>query len=112
MLLIFFPLYLTVVTAFKTTAESSQNFFSFPRHFYLGNFKSVIQSSDYFGYVGNSVLITAVSIVVIILFIPMVSFAISRNSQGRYYKFLYVYLLAGLFRSSCFPWSRRWPLSI
>lgn len=96
--LILYPLYLTFITAFKTPVESSQNFFSFPTSFYLDNFKEVIGKSNYFSYVGNSLLITGVSGLLFITVLPMVSYSIARNMQNRkYYKFLYIVLIFGIF---------------
>lgn len=97
-LLILTPLYLTIITAFKTQAESAKNFFAFPSSFYLDNFKSVFQKAGYFTYFGNSVLITVTSIVFIYLLAPMASYAISRNmKKSRYFQAIYVYILAGIF---------------
>ena len=36
--LIVIPLYLTIITAFKTSGELLRDFFSFPESLYLGNF--------------------------------------------------------------------------
>ncbi|MDR1307244.1 MAG: carbohydrate ABC transporter permease [Treponema sp.] len=95
--LIVFPLYLTVVVAFKSPAESAVNFFTPPATLYLDNFKKVMGNAHFFQYVQNSLFITIVSVGVIAVFIPMVAYSISRNSRSRYYKFLYLYLVSGVF---------------
>ena len=79
MIVILYPFYLTIITALKTPQESSQSFFSFPQSFYLGN------------------LVTLVSVFLIMVLIPMCSYAIARNMEKRYYKTMYFYLLAGIF---------------
>jgi raffinose/stachyose/melibiose transport system permease protein len=96
-LLILFPLYITIITAFKTSEESALNFFSLPSSFNFSNFLQVINKSQFFTYVGNSVFITVASVAIISIIVPMVSFAIARNKNGKYFKFLYIYLVAGLF---------------
>lgn len=97
-LIIFFPLYLTVVTAFKTPVESGKNFFAPPSSFYLENFKNVISKSRYFSYVLNSLIITAASVAIMSIFLPMVSYAIARNmNTSKYYNFLYYFIIMGLF---------------
>ncbi|TDF95771.1 carbohydrate ABC transporter permease [Paenibacillus piri] len=97
MIAILIPMYITVVVAMKTPAESARSMFSLPSGFYLGNFEKVIHAGKYWNYVGNSVYITVVSIVLMLLLIPMVSFAISRNFKKKYYIFLFYFILSGIF---------------
>lgn len=97
MVIILFPLYITIITALKTPAESAKNFFSFPTSFYLENFKSVLTRSDFGTYVMNSVVITGVSLFIISFLLPMVSYAIARKLNKKYYKFLLGYFTLGLF---------------
>lgn len=97
LLLILYPLYITLITSFKSPAESTQDFFAFPKSFYLENFKSVFKKSNYFRYFMNSLFITFVSVALIMLLAPMCAYAISRNMKKKYFKFVYLYVLAGLF---------------
>ena len=97
-LIVLFPLYLTVVTAFKTPEESARNFFALPSSLYFGNFIEVVKRSNYLMYVFNSFFITIISSLVIAVFAPMVSYCIARNMKhSRYYSFLYYYLVMGIF---------------
>mgnify|MGYP000680744119 CR=1 FL=1 len=97
-LLIFIPLYLTVITAFKTQGEITENFFALPSSLYLGNFKAILEDSEYPRTVFNTLYITILSSVGVLLIVPMVSYAIARNMERkRYYKFLYFFLLIGIF---------------
>lgn len=97
-LLIAAPLYLTVITALKTRQESTADFFAFPSSFYLGNFAEVIGKQNYFTYLGNTVLITVSSLILMALVIPALSYALSRNMRrSRFYRFSYIYLVIGLF---------------
>lgn len=43
LILIIFPMYVTIVTAFKTPQESGYNFFSLPSSLYMGNFLAGIK---------------------------------------------------------------------
>lgn len=98
LLMILFPLYLTVITAFKTQGEITKNFFAMPESLYFGNFKDILTNSEYPRTVFNTVYITVVSCIGLILVIPMVSYAIARNmDRKRYYKILYFFLLVGIF---------------
>lgn len=97
-LIIAMPVYITVITALKTRQESTANFFSFPSSFYLGNFAEVIGKQNYFTYLGNTVLITVISLILMALVIPALSYALSRNMRrNKFYRFSYIYLVIGLF---------------
>ncbi len=95
--MIIFPLYLTFATAFKTTEQSASNFFSVPPTFYLGNFKKVMSDNYFWTYIRNSVMITVASVAVIITFVPMVSFSISRNPYSKLYGFVYLVFVSAIF---------------
>ena len=92
------PVYVTIITAFKTREESTVNFFSFPSQFYLGNFREIIEKQNYFRYLGNTVIITVCSLILMALVIPSLSYALSRNMRrSKFYRFSYIYLVIGLF---------------
>jgi raffinose/stachyose/melibiose transport system permease protein len=96
--LILFPLYLTIITALKTPAESAKNFFSFPTSLYLDNFTAIFKKANYFKHIMNSVFITASSVVLIGIIAPMGGYAIARNmDNSKYYKFLFYYVILGIF---------------
>jgi len=98
MAIIFFPLYITIITALKTPAESSKSFFALPSSLYLGNFKAVLSRANFGTYVMNSVIITGVSLLIISILLPMVSYAIARKmDKSKYYKFLLAYFTVGMF---------------
>ena len=94
MIVILYPFYLTIITALKTPQESSQSFFSFPQSFYLGNFVNVLQKANYFVFFRNSAVVTLVSVFLIMVLIPMCSYAIARNMEKRYYKTMYFRAMA------------------
>lgn len=92
------PLYITFVTAFKTLDESARSFFTLPSGFYLGNLAEVVSDEYFWNYIVNSIGVTVGAVGIIAVLIPMVSYAISRNMQRkRYYKFLYIYFILGVF---------------
>ena len=92
-----FPLYLTITTAFKSPAMLSKNFFGLPTDLFIDNFKTIFQKSNLTAFFGNSISITVISVGLLIIFVPAVSYAISRNFNKRYYKILYYLLTAGIF---------------
>ena len=95
-ILIIFPMYVTIVTAFKTPQESGSSFCALPSSFFLGNFISVINKSYYFRYILNTAVILVCSVIVELLIVPMAAYSIQRNNR-KYYRFLYVFIVCGLF---------------
>ena len=97
-LLIIYPLFLTVISAFKTEPEITKNFLALPESFYLGNFKNILSRPDYYQAVGNTLYITILSLAGMIVVLPMVSYSIARKMDvSRFYKYLYFFLLVGIF---------------
>jgi len=94
--IVMIPVYLTINLSFKTQVESAQSFFAPPSGLYFGNFASVIKGKFWIN-LGNSLMITLVSMLFIMVLIPMVSFAISRNMKHGYFKFVFYFILAGIF---------------
>ena len=97
LILILFPLWLVVINSFKTLEEAGRNFFALPSGLNLNNFKELFTNSNYWVFLRNSLKITVISICLILLLVPSVSYAIARNFHRRYYKTVYFYLLMGLF---------------
>lgn len=95
-ILIIFPMYVTIVTAFKTPQESGSSFFALPSSFFLGNFISVINKSYYFRYILNTAVILVCSVIVELLIVPMAAYSIQRNNR-KYYRFIYIFIVCGLF---------------
>lgn len=97
-IMIVYPIYLTIITSMKTPQELSRNFFALPERFNFDNFAAILTDSDYPKTVLNTLAITVFSSLGTIAVIPMVSYAIARNMrEKRYYKYLYFFLLAGIF---------------
>ena len=96
-LLILLPMYITIITAFKTHEESAKSFFSLPKSLYFGNFVNVIEGTKFFRYTLNSVINVVVCVALILVIAPMISYAISRNWHSKIYKALYFYIIIGIF---------------
>ncbi len=97
LILILFPLYLVVINAFKTLDEAGRNFFALPERLNLSNFAELFTNSNYWVFLRNSLKITVISVGLILIFVPSVSYAVARNFEKRYYRTVYYYLLMGLF---------------
>jgi raffinose/stachyose/melibiose transport system permease protein len=98
LLMILLPLYMTIITAFKSTAENTISFFAPPRSLYLGNFKGVLRRGGYLRAFANTVYITTGVIVGNLILMPALSYAISRSMRtSRIYRFIYYFILLGIF---------------
>lgn len=97
-LMIVLPLYMTVITAFKTTAENTKSFFAWPESFNLDNFRAVLSGGRYFRAFGNTVYVTVFVMLGNLAFMPMLSYAVSRSMPtSRAYRLMYYFLLLGIF---------------
>ncbi len=96
-----FPLYMTIVIAFKQPSEMTNSvagILSLPRSFSLANFREAMEVTDFWRSLGNSILITAVTVVLSVLIHSMLGYAIGRNSaDSKFYKFIYLYIVSGMF---------------
>ena len=62
---ILFPLYMTVMIAFKQPSEMTNDIhgiLSFPQHWSLSNFKEAMEVTDFWHSLGNSLFITLTTI--------------------------------------------------
>lgn len=96
-LLILLPMYVTVITAFKTPGETARNFFALPSKLYLDNFLTVIGEANFFYYIKNSLFITVFSLLGIAFIVPLVSYAVARNIKKLYYNMIYILFISGAF---------------
>jgi len=96
-ILILFPMYITVITALKTPQESAQNFFALPHGLYLDNFQKIIMKAHYGRYFLNSFLITITSLIGELLVVPLFAYSVSRNMQKPLYKIMYTLTIFGIF---------------
>lgn len=96
-ILVLTPVYLTITVAFKTREEVSVNFYGLPKQWYFDNFINILQREHFWKVTLNSFAITIISLIFMVIFIPMVSFAISRNAKRKYFQGLYYFILSGIF---------------
>lgn len=97
LILILCPLYLVVINSFKTLEEAGKNFFALPSSLNFTNFIELFTNSKYWVFLRNSLKITCISVGLILIIVPSLSYAIARNFNKKYYRSIYYYLLMGLF---------------
>lgn len=98
---IIFPLYMTVVIAFKQPSEmtnSIRGILSLPKTWSLDNFREAMKVTDFWHSLGNSLLITIVTVVLSILIHSLMGYAIGRNKgKSKFYQFVYLFIISGMF---------------
>lgn len=96
--LIIVPLYVTIITAFKTQAENAVSFFAWPKSLYLGNFQEILGRPAYFQALKNTLYVTVLTLAGEVVIMPAMSYAVGRGmGTSRVYRFIYAYLLIGIF---------------
>ena len=93
LLLILCPLWMVLINSFKTLEEAGKNFFALPSKLNLENYIELFTNSNYWIFLKNSFKITVISIILILIFVPSVSYSIARNFNRKYYKTIYFYLM-------------------
>lgn len=96
-----FPLYMTIIIAFKQPSEmtnSISGILSLPKHWSLSNFAEAMRVTDFWRSLMNSFLITAVTVVISVLVHSMIGYAVGRNkAKNKWYNFVYLYIVSGMF---------------
>ena len=95
--LILVPLLATLFSSFKPTKDIVDNFFGFPTNFPWVNFSRLL-ADGIGGYYWNSVAITDLSLLVVMIIIPMAAYSIARNmSKRKAFTIMYTLLILGIF---------------
>ena len=94
-LTILIPLYFTIVTALKTPAEAGT--FSLPTTWEWHNFADAWNYINYPKAALNSAIITVVAVCLTLLTNTFVAYAVARNMDKRFFRFLYYFFLAMMF---------------
>lgn len=88
------PLYYLVVSTFKSSSEIISSPLALPSSLNLENYKRALDSMDFFRNFANSLIITGVSVIVIVVVGAMAAFSICRHST-KFSKFMNIFFLIG-----------------
>lgn len=98
---IVFPLYMTLVIAFKQPSEmtnSVSGILSLPKTWSLDNFREAMRVTDFWNSLKNSLLITISTVVLSIAVHSLMGYALGRNkSHSKFYSFVYLFIVSGMF---------------
>jgi raffinose/stachyose/melibiose transport system permease protein len=94
-LVMLYPMVIVVLSAFKTTAELYTTPFGLPHAFSLSNIETIWRETTFPRYLANSLIVTASSIVAIVVVGTMAAYALARYSfRGN--EVIYLFFLSGL----------------
>ena len=100
-LTVFFPLYMAVIIAFKKPSEMTNDVagaLSFPSKWSFSNFTEAMKVTDFWHSLGNSLLITIVTIVLAIIIHSIAGYVIGRGmARKKSFRFIYLYIVSGMF---------------
>lgn len=98
---ILFPLYMTIIIALKSPSEMTNDIYgalSLPQSFSLDNFAEAMRVTDFWHSLGNSIIITAATIILSLVIHSMAGYAIGRNmNRKKGFKMIYFYIVSGMF---------------
>ena len=100
-LTVLFPLYMTVIIAFKQPSEMTNDVagaLAFPSSWNFDNFREAMEVTDFWNSLGNSVLITGGTFVLCILIHSFAGYVIGRKmAEKKAFKAAYFYVVSGMF---------------
>ncbi|MDE5937646.1 MAG: carbohydrate ABC transporter permease [Lachnospiraceae bacterium] len=97
---IIFPLYMTVVIAFKQPSEmtnSISGILSLPKVWSLQNFREAMEVTDFWNSLKNSLLISGLTVGFSILIHSIMGYTLGRNKSSKFYNFVYLFIVSGMF---------------
>ncbi|WP_221566787.1 carbohydrate ABC transporter permease [Alkalihalobacillus sp. TS-13] len=90
-----YPILLMVYSSFKTNAEIFKNPLSIPKSFSLEPYQKLLEQIPFFTFFWNSVFVSAVSVIFILLFGSLAAFYIARYSFW-WNNYLFFFFLIGM----------------
>ena len=100
-LTILFPLYMTVIIAFKKPSEMTNDVagaLAFPSNWNFDNFIEALKVTDFWRSLGNSLLLTGVTVIICILLHSLAGYVIGRKMvRHKIFKASYFYIVSGMF---------------
>lgn len=97
---IIFPLYMTVVIAFKQPSEmtnSISGILSLPKVWSLNNFREAMRVTDFWNSLKNSLLISVLTVGLSVLLHSLMGYTLGRNKSSKFYNFVYLFIVSGMF---------------
>ncbi len=92
---ILYPILLMFLTSFKTTREIFTNPFGLPASFEFTSYIKLLTVSNYLTYFRNSIFVTIISLLVILVITSTAAFVLARYNF-KWKNFIYLFFVAGM----------------
>ena len=96
-----FPLYMTIVIAFKKPSEMTNSIggiISLPKRWSLDNFAEAMRVTDFWHSLSYSLLITVITVVLAIIIHSLMGYVLGRTkAKSKFYSFIYLFIVSGMF---------------
>ena len=91
-----FPIYIAILNSFKTQQELYKSVLAFPTKFSFSNYQTALAKMDFIRITFNTLYITVISVVGIILVSSMAGYKLARTS-GKVSGFFYILFISSMF---------------
>lgn len=80
------PFIVSVLLSFKSKQETAKNVLALPKVFHIENYTEAMEKANILHSMGNSIIVTAVSVILVIIVASMAGYAIGRQYHKKAYK--------------------------
>jgi raffinose/stachyose/melibiose transport system permease protein len=94
-LVVIYPVFLMIVSAFKTNAEIFSQPLALPKHLGFSSFGQILGDTPFLQYLWNSIFISAFSVIVVLIISSMAAYYIARTPYKSSH-LMYFFFLSGL----------------
>ena len=95
--IVLFPFYMTVLTAFKQPADARNFILALPEKWNLSNFQQVLKRGGYWPALQNSTIVTIFATIGTLLLNTILSYFLGRNQHKKFFNFSYYWFIIGIF---------------
>lgn len=96
-IIVIFPFYLTILTAFKQPSDARNFFLSLPEEWKLDNFEQVLTRGGYWDALQNSAIVTVCATTGTMLLNTILAYFLGRNQHKKFFNFAYYFFIVGIF---------------
>ena len=95
--IVVFPFYLTVLTAFKQPDDARNFFLGLPVKWSFDNFEQVLTRGGYWDALKNSAIITVIATFGTMAINTILAYFLGRNQHKKFFNFAYYFFIIGIF---------------
>lgn len=95
--IVIFPFYMTVLTAFKQPSDARNFIFALPEEWKLDNFEQVLTRGGYWDALLNSAFVTVFATIGTMLLNTILAYFLGRNQHKKFFNFAYYFFIIGIF---------------